>query len=655
VKNDDRARGAAFVEGYGRAWEDWDVEDFVGLFSDDIVYVVHPTDKTVLGRDALAGYLHAEQAEQGSVSVRMGTPLVDGHTVVGEFWVTGGDRAREETSRGASSRGSTRRTADAPTSASTGSTSRVTPAPMPAGGNNRERPVGMSSRPAAVAGMFGSPSRLQRPFNYPKKCHRYCCRMQRIATAGTCATLALLSLGVSARAATLTVDSATDSGAGSLRAAITKANASPRADRIAFSPGIGDTIALKRSLPVISAPLRVEGPGATDLSLTGSGTSHLLAIDLPRAGEVEITGLTLRGGVAAAGGAIASNSANLVLDHVVLTGNRARGSGGALAISGGTLTLLSSRLAGNRARLGGGAIRMRGAGLNVASSRIVSNAAGGDGGGIAIAESGGGLLIEGSTIAGNHSGRNGGAISLGNAPKKALALSGSRLLDNRAAGRGGAIFSTAGAPAALEGAIVHGNASGAGGPAVVSPRPAPGPRPQPHPVRLPATAGTNGGWSPTALDRRMDSVLAESLTVPDSTPAGPSATLLGGVALAPPEAPAAIQAVIGAANEISHTPYIWGGGHGSWFSPGYDCSGAVSFALHGGGFLSSPLASGQLESWGAPGPGRWLTVYANASHAYAVIAGLRWDTVGDASGSGPRWHLGGAYPEGFVVRHPPGY
>jgi hypothetical protein len=137
-----------------------------------------------------------------------------------------------------------------------------------------------------------------------------------------------------------------------------------------------------------------------------------------------------------------------------------------------------------------------------------------------------------------------------------------------------------------------------------------------------------------------------------------SAVLLSGVALAPPSAPQRIKAAISAANTIIGRPYIWGGGHASWYSRGYDCSGgsgAVSYALAGGGFLSTPLDSRQLESWGAPGPGRWLTVYANAGHAYAVIAGLRWDTVGDARGTGPRWHPALPYPEGFVARHPPGF
>jgi hypothetical protein len=137
---------------------------------------------------------------------------------------------------------------------------------------------------------------------------------------------------------------------------------------------------------------------------------------------------------------------------------------------------------------------------------------------------------------------------------------------------------------------------------------------------------------------------------------GPNAVLSpDGLASAPSSAPPAIKAVIAAANSISKTPYVWGGGHGSWYSYGYDCSGAVSFALYGGGLLDTPLTSGALESYGEPGPGKWITIYASATHTYAVIAGLRWDTVGDAEGTGPRWHTEPPYPEGFVVRHPAGY
>ncbi len=121
----------------------------------------------------------------------------------------------------------------------------------------------------------------------------------------------------------------------------------------------------------------------------------------------------------------------------------------------------------------------------------------------------------------------------------------------------------------------------------------------------------------------------------------------------PSEAPPAVQAAIEAANSIATTPYIWGGGHGSFESSGYDCSGAVSFALNGGGFLSSPLDSTGLETWGDPGPGQWITVYANAEHAWMIIAGLAFDTVG---GPGPRWHPELVdSPEGFIARHPSGY
>ena len=124
-------------------------------------------------------------------------------------------------------------------------------------------------------------------------------------------------------------------------------------------------------------------------------------------------------------------------------------------------------------------------------------------------------------------------------------------------------------------------------------------------------------------------------------------------ASAPASAPAAVRAAIAAANSIATTPYIWGGGHASFESSGYDCSGAVSFALHGGGFLSSPLDSTGLETWGEAGPGRWITVYANAEHAWMTIAGLAFDTVG---GPGPRWHPSLVdSPSGFIARHPPGY
>ncbi|MET0307029.1 MAG: hypothetical protein ABW196_12495 [Solirubrobacterales bacterium] len=146
--------------------------------------------------------------------------------------------------------------------------------------------------------------------------------------------------------------------------------------------------------------------------------------------------------------------------------------------------------------------------------------------------------------------------------------------------------------------------------------------------------------------------------VPTGTPApltpGQSANYISeSQASVPAGAPPAVQAAIEAANSIATTPYVWGGGHGSFESSGYDCSGSVSFALNGGGFLSSPLDSTGLSTWGEPGPGQWITVYANAGHAWAIIAGLAFDTSG---GAGPRWHPEPvSSTEGFIARHPAGY
>jgi hypothetical protein len=140
------------------------------------------------------------------------------------------------------------------------------------------------------------------------------------------------------------------------------------------------------------------------------------------------------------------------------------------------------------------------------------------------------------------------------------------------------------------------------------------------------------------------------------TPTAKAKLLPDGQLIPPKSAPARVKRVIAAANRIRTKPYIWGGGHARWWDRGYDCSGSVSYALHGGKFLSSPLPSGPLESWGEEGEGRWITVYANAGHAYAVIAGFRWDTSGDENGeTGPRWHEELRDNVGFVARHPAGY
>jgi peptidoglycan hydrolase CwlO-like protein len=142
---------------------------------------------------------------------------------------------------------------------------------------------------------------------------------------------------------------------------------------------------------------------------------------------------------------------------------------------------------------------------------------------------------------------------------------------------------------------------------------------------------------------------------PVGTPSAPGglATDSGGMVQPPPGAPPAVAQVIAAGNAIATLPYIWGGGHASFQAAGYDCSGSVSYALAAAGLLSSPLDSTGFESWGDPGPGRWITVYANADHAWMVVAGWRFDTVALAE-TGTRWSQSMASTAGFVVRHPPG-
>ena len=115
-----------------------------------------------------------------------------------------------------------------------------------------------------------------------------------------------------------------------------------------------------------------------------------------------------------------------------------------------------------------------------------------------------------------------------------------------------------------------------------------------------------------------------------------------------------VAAVIQAGNQIARTPYKWGGGHGAWADTGYDCSGSVSIALAGAGLLSSPLDYTGFERWGAAGPGRWITVYANSVHAFMVVAGLRFDTSGRSGPLGTRWQPAMRSTAGFVARHPPG-
>jgi cell wall-associated NlpC family hydrolase len=137
----------------------------------------------------------------------------------------------------------------------------------------------------------------------------------------------------------------------------------------------------------------------------------------------------------------------------------------------------------------------------------------------------------------------------------------------------------------------------------------------------------------------------------------PQATLTpGGRAIAPASAPPSVKAMIEAANRIHHRPYRWGGGHRSWNSAGYDCSGSVSYVMHAAGLLESPLDSTGFMRWGGGGGGSWVRIYANHEHVFAVIAGLRWDTSYSEDGdrTGPGWSEAMRPTGGFRLRHPLG-
>ncbi|HEY7266518.1 MAG TPA: hypothetical protein VH501_02385 [Solirubrobacterales bacterium] len=144
-------------------------------------------------------------------------------------------------------------------------------------------------------------------------------------------------------------------------------------------------------------------------------------------------------------------------------------------------------------------------------------------------------------------------------------------------------------------------------------------------------------------------------TLPTVVPPNVATLRPNGKASVPASAPYQVRRAIKAANKIHRKTYIWGGGHRSFKAKGYDCSGAVSYVLHAARLLSSPLVSGQLAFWGSPGPGAWITVYANRTHTYMVIAGLRYDTSPRGEwvdqGRGPRWRYTLRTNVGFAVRH----
>jgi cell wall-associated NlpC family hydrolase len=153
-----------------------------------------------------------------------------------------------------------------------------------------------------------------------------------------------------------------------------------------------------------------------------------------------------------------------------------------------------------------------------------------------------------------------------------------------------------------------------------------------------------------AVERSARRSQARTLT---PVPGGESIGGNGAIPI-PSGVPEVIQKVIAGANEIADFPYVYGGGHASFIDNAYDCSGSVSYALAAGGLLSTPETSGQLESWGAPGPGKYITVYANAGHTYMYVDGMLYDTAGRSGVYASRWQVQPTDNEGYVVRHWPG-
>jgi len=181
----------------------------------------------------------------------------------------------------------------------------------------------------------------------------------------------------------------------------------------------------------------------------------------------------------------------------------------------------------------------------------------------------------------------------------------------------------------------------------------------PAPDAVPAAERLKSAISPGAPSdaqvraelREMEEVLRRA-----RHPARPRRPRLthGGNVQVPDGVPAAVAAIFAGGNAIARFPYVYGGGHGSFVDTAYDCSASVSYALAAAGLLDRPLTSGQLARWGAPGPGRWVTIYANAGHTFMYVAGLRFDTSGRAGAFGSRWQTAPRSLAGFTVRHPAG-
>jgi len=179
------------------------------------------------------------------------------------------------------------------------------------------------------------------------------------------------------------------------------------------------------------------------------------------------------------------------------------------------------------------------------------------------------------------------------------------------------------------------------------------------PTGASGSSGTTASGGATAPSGSTGTSGPSGATGPSgpTTPGSVAKILPDGLAEAPANAPLAVRQAIAAANQLIGQPYVYGGGHKSFISNGYDCSGAVSYSLHGASLLASPLDSSALEQWGLAGHGAWITVFTNPTHAYMDIAGIRFDTsrAGDPTGkNGPRWRPLLSSNTGFAARHPAG-
>jgi cell wall-associated NlpC family hydrolase len=218
--------------------------------------------------------------------------------------------------------------------------------------------------------------------------------------------------------------------------------------------------------------------------------------------------------------------------------------------------------------------------------------------------------------------------------------------------------------AALAAAVAASGCGGDASPAGAAARSASAPQAvdalKPHPRALDPAAGVPAGHSgvlareSASLPRpQTDAEIRRELAA-SGIPSGATAALTSdGLAVAPLDAPAAVQAVIQAGNQIARLPYRYGGGHATWVDTAYDCSASISFAFAAAGLISAPMVSGELARWGAPGPGKWITVYANGGHTFMFVAGLRFDTSG-LTATGSRWQAAPRPTAGFAVRHPVG-